>query len=102
MSTDAAALVGYHSPYETKPVDKDEEDVPYPELLRLRGEAQKDEEVFKLIAWTTRKDYQTLIGISLPIDDPVGGDCHEGQLREEVDEPILITEKHAEKIYNWL
>jgi hypothetical protein len=64
ISPDAAALVGYVSPYQSRPADGIlEED---PELSRLRETAQADEEVGRLTAWTTRKDYNTLVGIALP------------------------------------
>jgi hypothetical protein len=97
-------LVGYHSQYDGANVPKgiEEETPPDPELLRLRGEAMRDEEVHGILSWTTRKGYQLMVGVSLPIDDPVGGDCHEGQLWEEVREELMITEKHAEAMYNWL
>jgi hypothetical protein len=58
---------GYKSPNESRAADgilrEDEE------LSRLRGTLKSDEEVFKLTAWTTRKDYPTNVGISLPIRD---------------------------------
>jgi hypothetical protein len=104
ISADASGLVGYHSQYSGGAADQGEEEEvpPDTELLRLRGESQRDEEVHRFISWTTRKDYQLTIGISLPIQDPVGGDCHEGQLWEEVIEELIITEKHAEMVYEWL
>jgi hypothetical protein len=54
------------------------------------------------MSWTTRKDYKLLIGIRLPIQDPVGGEQHEGQLWGEVTEELMFTEKHAERMYEWL
>jgi hypothetical protein len=42
-----------------------------PELSRLRGTLQADEEVGRLTSWITRKDYDTLVGIALPIQDCV-------------------------------
>jgi hypothetical protein len=100
ISADASGLVGYHSQYGSGAADQgEEEDVPDPELLRLRGISQRDEEVHALISWTTGKDYQLLIGVSLPIQDPEGGDSHEGQLWEEVAEELIITEKHAKMVY---
>jgi hypothetical protein len=102
ISADASALTGYHSQYETRAADHGEEDDQAdPELLRLRGEAQRNEEVHGIMSWTTRKDYQLMVGISLPIQNPVGGDCHQGQLWEEVTEELMFTEKHAEKMYDW-
>jgi hypothetical protein len=43
-----------------------------------------------------------MIGISLPIQDAAGGEFHEGQLWEEAAEDLLIQEKHAESVYNWM
>jgi hypothetical protein len=54
------------------------------------------------MSWTTRKDYQLMVGISFPIQDPVGGDSHEGQLWEEVAEELMFTDKHASNICDWL
>jgi hypothetical protein len=86
ISAGASGLVGYHSQYDGANVPKgiDEEIPADPELLRVRGEEKKDEEVDRLISWTTRKSYPTLVGISLPIQDPVGGEFHEGQLRRSM------------------
>jgi hypothetical protein len=68
ISADAAALVGYHSQYESRPADQgEEEDQPDPEVLKIRGEAMKNEEVHGVIGWTTRKNYPLRIGVSLPI-----------------------------------
>jgi hypothetical protein len=104
ISTDASGLVGYHSQYDGANVPKGiEEKIPTnPELLRLRGEVKRDEEVHMLVSWTTRKSYPTLAGISLPIQDPVGGEFHEGKLWEEVTEDLMIAEKHAQAMYEWL
>jgi hypothetical protein len=99
ISPDAAALVGYVSPNQSRPADGDlEEDE---ELARLRGTARMDEEVGKLTAWTTRKDYPTLVGISLPIRDWVGEDYHEIQFWEETTKPIML-EYPAAEMYDWL
>jgi hypothetical protein len=64
ISTEASSLAGYHSPYQTVAADQDPED---PELQRLRGISCTDADLHTLISWTTRKNYPTLIGISLPI-----------------------------------
>jgi hypothetical protein len=75
ISADAAGLVGYVSPNESRPADGqgDEEEAPDDEELpRLRGIAKADEEMGKLVAWTTLKDYPTLVGISLPTINWVG------------------------------
>jgi hypothetical protein len=62
ISADASRLVGYHSQYSSGAADHgEEEDVPDPELLRLRGEAQMNEEVHKILSWTTRKNYQLVV-----------------------------------------
>jgi hypothetical protein len=50
ISADASGLVGYHSQYTTGSADQgEEEETPDPNLLRLRGEVQKNEEMFKLL-----------------------------------------------------
>jgi hypothetical protein len=105
ISADASGLVGYHSQYQgaTESRGEDpEEEATDPELLRIRGETKRDEEVHMLISWTTRKDYPTWVGISLPIQDPVGGEYHEGQLWEAVEEELMIEENHAQVVYEWL
>jgi hypothetical protein len=103
ISTDASAPVGYHSPYESRPEDHgEEEDQVDQELLSLRGEAQEKEEVHRILSWTTRKDYQLLVGISFPIQDPVGGDYHEAQLWEEIAEELMFGDKQALGMYVWL
>jgi hypothetical protein len=101
ISTDASGLVGYDSQNQGTENTKVELP-PDPELLRMRGEEKKDEEVHRMISWTTSKDYATMLGISLPIQDPVGGEFHEGQLWEEVPGDLPIEEKHAETAYGWL
>jgi hypothetical protein len=73
---------------------------PDPEILRHRGEAMRNEEVHKIISWTTRKNYPIWVGISLPIPDQVGEDFHEGQLWEEVPDDLIISDRHAEILYN--
>jgi hypothetical protein len=78
ISADAAALVGFHSQYDTIPADPNE-----PEILRLRGISNSDEDVHALISRTTRKDYPTWIGISLSCRDAVGEDYHKIQFWEE-------------------
>jgi hypothetical protein len=100
ISAEAAALVGYVSPYESRRADGElEEDA---ELSRIRGTAQADEEVGELTAWTTRKDYPTLVGIALPIQDWVGEDYHVVQFWEETVDPIPIMEHPANDMYAWL
>jgi hypothetical protein len=58
----------------------------------------KDQEVHLLLSWTTRKNYPTLIGISLPIQDPVGGDLHEVQLWEEAVEDLMFEMKSIDPV----
>jgi hypothetical protein len=101
ISPEASGLVGYHSQYQG--TTEDPEEIPTdPELLRLRGEEKKDEEVHGILSWTIRKNYQLMIGIYLPIQDPVGGEFHEGQLWEEVTEDLIVSEKHAQMVYEWM
>jgi hypothetical protein len=61
----------------------------------IRGTFKGDEEVHKLMAWTTRKDYPTLVGVSLPVKDWLSQDYHEIQFWEETTEPIQIMEHPA-------
>jgi hypothetical protein len=104
ISAGASGLVGYPSQYQGVDVPKgiEEELPPDPERLRVRGEAERDEEVHRLISWTTRKNYPTFVGISLPIQDPVGGEFHEGQLWEDVLGDLIIEDKHVEQFYSYL
>jgi hypothetical protein len=60
-----------------------------------------DEEISKLTGWTTRKDYPTQVGISLPIRNWVGEDYHEIQFWEEATEPFVFEHPAAE-LYDWL
>jgi hypothetical protein len=69
--------------------------------MRLRGLSCSDEDIHKLISWTTRKDYPTWIGISLPIKDSVGTDYHEIQFWEDPAEPIQFAHA-APGVYDWL
>jgi hypothetical protein len=101
ISAGASGLVGYESQNqgtENLQVEEPED----PELLRVRGVAMIDEEVHKQISWTTRKNYELWIGVSLPIKDPVGEFSHEGQLWEEGPRDPVIEEHHAAVVYNWL
>jgi hypothetical protein len=75
ISADASGLVGYNSPNQGQD-DKQIGDLPPdPELLGIRGEDEdaNNEEVHRMIAWTTRRDYPLWVGASLPIPNPVGG-----------------------------
>jgi hypothetical protein len=84
ISADTVALTNYHSPYETRVADQEPE-----------------EDVHSLISWTTRKDYPTWIGISLPIRDFVGTDYHEIQFWEDPAEPIQFPHT-IQGVYDWL
>jgi hypothetical protein len=77
---------------------------PDPELTRIRGEDQEanDDEVDKIISWTTRMDYPLWVGISLPSPDRVGERQHEGQLWEEFPDGMTIEEYHSDVVYLWL
>jgi hypothetical protein len=70
--------------------------------LRVRGEEKKDEEVHRIISWTTKKSCPLWAGISLPARYKVGDEFHEMQLWEETPYDIIIVERHAEVVYNWL
>jgi hypothetical protein len=102
ISVDAAGLTDYQSANEVRTVENQPEEPPDPEVLRLRGETGKDEEVHGMISWTTRKGYPLIVGISLPIPDESLDGAHEAQLWEEVDEELLFTTKHAEQTLQWL
>jgi hypothetical protein len=104
ISADAAGLVGYHSPNEPRPADgqvQEDESPEDEELRRLRGTAQSNEEIHRLLSWTMRKDYPTLIGISLPIKNWVLGESHEIQFWEEATDPLQFTNPTSET-YDWL
>jgi hypothetical protein len=74
ISAAASGLTNYVSPNQARSADDAfEEDAGF---SRLRGTLQTDEEVRKLVAWTTRKDYPTNVGISLQIRNWVGEDYH--------------------------
>jgi hypothetical protein len=100
ISRDAAALADYSSPNQfgvaINSLDKD------PELSKLRGTSSADDEIHKLVSWTTRKDYPTMVGISLPIKNWVGEDYHPIQFWEETTEPIGALDNPAADMYVWL
>jgi hypothetical protein len=102
ISTDASGSADYTSPYSARTVEGQEEEPADEELLRVRGESKRDEEVHGIISWTTRKDYPLLVGVSPPIKDQVGDEFHEGQLWEATDEQWIITKDDAEYVYTWL
>jgi hypothetical protein len=102
IDPDAAALTGYSSP-NTGQDGSTLGDLPVdPELLRLRGFSDKDQDIHRMISWTTRKDYPLLVGISLPIPDQSFDRAHEAQLWEETDENWIIEDDHAAKAFLWL
>jgi hypothetical protein len=74
---------------------------PDPELVRTRGEDEdaNNQEVHRMIGWTTRKNYPLYIGISLPVPNQVGGEQHEGQLWEEFPDGKLVERNHANEVY---
>jgi hypothetical protein len=81
ISPDAATLANYISPNQSFPTDGElDEDLA---LSILRGTLKMDEEVQRLVAWNTRKDYNTMVGIALPIKHWVGEDYHVIQFWEE-------------------
>jgi hypothetical protein len=100
ISADASGLVSYVSANQAQSAGEElEEDE---ELAMLRGTLKIDEEVGKLTAWTTRKDYPTLVGISLPVRDWVGEESHEIQFSEETTKPIPVREHPASEMFDWL
>jgi hypothetical protein len=101
ISSSAAALEDYTSPNEAGMAvnQLEEEEV---NLSQVRGTVNPDEAVHKLVSWTMRKDYQTFIGISLPIKNWVGGDYHSIQFWEEASEPVAPLEHPTADIYAWL
>jgi hypothetical protein len=102
ISADASGLVNYSSPNQGQDGSKIGDLPPDPEVLRLRGEDKKNEEVHRIISWTTRKSYPLWAGISLPARYHVGDEFHEMQLWEETPDDMIIGERHAEVVYNWL
>jgi hypothetical protein len=94
--------VGYVSPNQGQDGSKIGDLSPDPELARLRGEDKKDEEVHRIISWTTRKSYPLWAGTSLSARYQVGDECHEMQLWEETPDDMIIGENHAEEVYKWL
>jgi hypothetical protein len=100
IDANASGLANYASPNESRPaegiLEEDEE------LSRTRGTFKNDEEVRKLTAWTTLRDYPTHVGISLSIRDWVSPESHEIPFWEEVMEAIQIVEHHASEMYDWL
>jgi hypothetical protein len=67
INADASGLAGYTSPNQGQDGTQIGDLPPDPELLRVRGEAMRNEEVHKMVSWTTRKNYPIWVGISLPI-----------------------------------
>jgi hypothetical protein len=102
ISADAAALTGYKSQNESLQADGQEDEPQDTGVLMLRGESDPDVEVHKLLGWTFRKDYPTVIGISLPIKDWVGEEFHEIQFWEETREPMGEFQNPAAGVYIWL
>jgi hypothetical protein len=68
----------------------------------FRGLSKKDELVHAMVSWITLESFRSRVGISLPIQDPVGGDFHEGQLWEQTDEQWVVESDHANYVYSWL
>jgi ribonuclease HI len=105
ISTDASGLVGYSSPNQGQGTQQGDEAPPDPALLAFRAEdtVKKNEEIHKLISWTTRKSYPLVVGIGLPVKYHVGDEFHEVQFWEEMEED-LVTEQdtQAAETYRWL
>jgi hypothetical protein len=102
ISPDAAALVSYTSPNTGQDGTTLGDLPPDLDLLRVRGELDKDEEIHRMIEWTTRKDYPLMVGLSLPIADHSFDGAHEAQLWEETNENWILDADHAAKAYQWL
>jgi hypothetical protein len=102
IDPDAAALANYTSPNTGQDAATIGDLPPDPDMLRLRGELAKDEEIHRMIGWTTRKDYPLLVGISLPINDQSLDGAHEAQLWEETNENWIFEANHAAQTYQWL
>jgi hypothetical protein len=100
ISDAAADGEGYTSPNQTgvavNPLEEERN------LSEIRGSLTPDEDVHKLLSWSTRKDYRTFIGIALPIKDWVGENYHAIQFWEEATEPIIGLENPATEMYNRL
>jgi hypothetical protein len=100
ISDASSGMVGYKSTNDVRAATDGQEEAIPEELADFRGWTGKDEEVHKLVSWTTLKDYPTHIGISLEIEDRVGDGSHEIQFWERVlDLPPIGS---AAEMYNWL
>jgi hypothetical protein len=74
----AAGLVRYVSPNTAQDQNQSPSDqAAVDELAKLRGWAEKDEAVHKILSWAIRKDYPVHVGISLEIPDPIGTETYE-------------------------
>jgi hypothetical protein len=102
ISAAASGLVDYSSPYSARTVEGQQDDPPDEELQRFRRLSNKAEAVHAMVSWTTLESFPLKIGISLPIQNPDGGESHEGQLWEETEEQWIIEENHADFVYSWL
>jgi hypothetical protein len=104
INADASGLVGYTSPSQGQDGTQLGDLPPDQELARIRGEDREanDEEVHRMIGWTTRVDYPLWIGISMPIPNADGRGNHEGQLWEEFPDETIVEEYHTDVVSLWL
>jgi hypothetical protein len=106
ISTQAAALDGYKSPYSARTVEGQKEEPPAENLQEFRGLSHKDQLVHSMISWTTLESYPLRIGIGLPIPNPGNTEdfeeFHEAQLWEQTEDEWIIEKDHATTVYNWL
>jgi hypothetical protein len=106
ISAAAASLSDYSSPNSTQMLPGQKDELPDPSLQVFRGLSEVDEQVHKLISWTTLESYPLRVGISLPVPNQMMIDgeevAHEAQLWEETNEDLVIERDHAMFVYNWL
>jgi hypothetical protein len=67
-------LTGYQSPKTTVVDNTPPDRAALADLDRLRGVAERDEELHKALGWAVRKDKEFHVGMALEIPDPAG-DC---------------------------
>jgi hypothetical protein len=106
ISAAASGLVGYTSVNGTRTVEGQPEEPQDEALLALRGTAKQDDLVHAMISWTTLETYPLRVGVSLPVlnQAQIDGEemFHEAQLWEQTEEEWVISENHADFVYNWL
>jgi hypothetical protein len=69
------------------------------QIESVRGIAEADHEVHKVVSWATRKEYEIYVGVSLPVPDAILDASHEIQYwRVTKFLPPIAT---ASELYSW-